>query len=397
MESKQSWDGISTLTLILCFAVALFEGFDLQSMGVAALRMRTEFDLSTTQMAAAFSAATLGTLPGSILGGRLADFLGRKKVLIISIIMFGVMSVLTAHASSFGLLLLIRFLTGLGMGGALPMMITIASEAVGERWKNTAVSIMYCGIPCGGLLTSVVALMFIGDQEWRHIFYIGGFAPLLLTPLLFWLLPESRAYVATTHQTHPFSHVLFAKERAWGTTQIWISFFGTLIVLYLLLNWLPSLMSSKGLSGAQANYVQMGYNVGGAVGTLAIGLFMDRMRMTFVVSMIYVGILASLGALAISPGMVSLVLSAIGCGAFLVGGQSALYALCAQFYPTQMRGTGVGSAVAIGRLGSFVGPLFAGALLTLGGTNLVIIASIPVIIIAAMAALLLARRFMSLK
>lgn len=393
MENKLSWDRTSTLTLILCFTIALFEGFDLQSMGVAALRMRTEFNLDTTQMAAAFSAATLGTLPGSILGGRLADFLGRKKVLIISIILFGIMSVLTAHASSFNLLLLIRFLTGLGMGGALPMMITIASEAVGERWKNTAVSIMYCGIPCGGLLTSVVALMFAGDQEWRHIFYVGGFIPLLLTPLLFWLLPESRVYVSTNRQTHPFSEVLFARERIWGTMQIWISFFGTLIVLYLLLNWLPSLMNSKGLSGAHANYIQMGFNIGGAVGTLAIGLFMDRLRITFVISTIYVGILASLGALAISPGVVALTLSAVGCGAFLIGGQSALYALCAQFYPTQMRGTGVGSAVAIGRLGSFVGPLFAGALLTLGGTNLVIGASIPVIIIATIAALLLTRRF----
>lgn len=393
MENKLSWDKTSSLTLILCFTIALFEGFDLQSMGVAALRMRTEFDLNTTQMASAFSAATLGTLPGAILGGRLADFLGRKKVLIISIILFGIMSVLTAHASSFSLLLLIRFLTGLGMGGALPMMITIASEAVGDRWKNTAVSIMYSGIPCGGLLTSVVALMFVGEQEWRHIFYVGGFVPLLLTPFLFWLLPESRVYVTTTPQTHPFSHVLFARKRLWGTMQIWVSFFGTLIVLYLLLNWLPSLMNSKGLSGAQANYIQMGFNIGGAVGTLAIGLFMDRLRIVFVISMIYVGILVSLGSLAVSPGVAALTLSAVGCGAFLIGGQSALYALCAQFYPTQMRGTGVGSAVAIGRLGSFVGPLFAGALLTLGGANLVIGASIPVIIIATIAALLLTRRF----
>lgn len=162
------------ITLLLCFAIAIFEGFDLQSMGVAAPRMRAEFMLDNAQMAWAFSAAILGTLPGAILGGRFADIVGRKKILIFSILLFGIMSLLTAYAANFSLLLLIRFCTGLGMGGALPMMITLASEAVPDQHKGTAVSVMYSGIPFGGLLTSVVAMSLAGDAEWRHIFYIGG-------------------------------------------------------------------------------------------------------------------------------------------------------------------------------------------------------------------------------
>ncbi|MDO7194760.1 3-(3-hydroxy-phenyl)propionate transporter MhpT [Acinetobacter nosocomialis] len=383
-------------TLLLCFAIAIFEGFDLQSMGVAAPRMRAEFMLDNAQMAWAFSAAILGTLPGAILGGRFADIIGRKKILIFSILLFGIMSLLTAYAANFSLLLLIRFCTGLGMGGALPMMITLASEAVPDQHKGTAVSVMYSGIPFGGLLTSVVAMSLAGDAEWRHIFYIGGIAPILLIPLIMRFLPESNDYLqrkVQAQQTTPFFEVLFAKERRMSTIQLWISFFCTLVVLYFLLNWLPLLMGAQGLSKLQANYVQMGYNVGGILGSILMGVLLDKLRMSFVIKLIYLGILFSLCCLAISPTVALLALSAVGCGLFIVGGQSALYGLAAMYYPTEMRGTGVGAAVAIGRIGSFAGPLMAGFLLSLGQSSTIVIgSSIPVILIAAISALLLVKK-----
>ncbi|MGQ1456840.1 3-(3-hydroxy-phenyl)propionate transporter MhpT [Acinetobacter baumannii] len=383
-------------TLLLCFAIAIFEGFDLQSMGVAAPRMRAEFMLDNAQMAWAFSAAILGTLPGAILGGRFADIVGRKKILIFSILLFGIMSLLTAYAANFSLLLLIRFCTGLGMGGALPMMITLASEAVPDQHKGTAVSVMYSGIPFGGLLTSVVAMSLAGDAEWRHIFYIGGIAPILLIPLIMRFLPESNDYLqrkVQAQQTTPFFEVLFAKERRMSTIQLWISFFCTLVVLYFLLNWLPLLMGAQGLSKLQANYVQMGYNVGGILGSILMGVLLDKLRMSFVIKLIYLGILFSLCCLAISPTVALLALSAVGCGLFIVGGQSALYGLAAMYYPTEMRGTGVGAAVAIGRIGSFAGPLMAGFLLSLGQSSTIVIgSSIPVILIAAISALLLVKK-----
>ncbi len=200
MENSVSSKAKATLTLVLCFAIAVFEGFDLQSMGVAAPRMRAEFGLDNAQMAWAFSAAILGTLPGALLGGRFADKIGRKAVLLTSILVFGVMSVLTAYAADYTLLLIIRFLTGLGMGGALPMMIIMASEAVSEKHKGIAVSIMYSGIPFGGMLTSFVAMALAGDVQWRHIFYVGGFAPILLIPLLIKFLPESKDYLTAAKQ-----------------------------------------------------------------------------------------------------------------------------------------------------------------------------------------------------
>ncbi|MDC4366823.1 3-(3-hydroxy-phenyl)propionate transporter MhpT [Acinetobacter baumannii] len=396
MEKISGQPSRAKIMLLLCFAIAIFEGFDLQSMGVAAPRMRAEFMLDNAQMAWAFSAAILGTLPGAILGGRFADIVGRKKILIFSILLFGIMSLLTAYAANFSLLLLIRFCTGLGMGGALPMMITLASEAVPDQHKGTAVSVMYSGIPFGGLLTSVVAMSLAGDAEWRHIFYIGGIAPILLIPLIMRFLPESNDYLqrkVQAQQTTPFFEVLFAKERRMSTIQLWISFFCTLVVLYFLLNWLPLLMGAQGLSKLQANYVQMGYNVGGILGSVLMGVLLDKLRMSFVIKLIYLGILFSLCCLAISPTVALLALSAVGCGLFIVGGQSALYGLAAMYYPTEMRGTGVGAAVAIGRIGSFAGPLMAGFLLSLGQSSTIVIgSSIPVILIAAISALLLVKK-----
>lgn len=396
MEKILGQSARAKITLLLCFAIAIFEGFDLQSMGVAAPRMRAEFMLDNGQMAWAFSAAILGTLPGAILGGRFADIIGRKKILIFSILLFGIMSLLTAYAANFSLLLLIRFCTGLGMGGALPMMITLASEAVPDQHKGKAVSVMYSGIPFGGLLTSVVAMSLVGDAEWRHIFYIGGIAPILLIPLIMRFLPESNDYLqrkVQAQKTTPFFEVLFAKERRMSTIQLWVSFFCTLVVLYFLLNWLPLLMGAQGLSKLQANYVQMGYNVGGILGSILMGVLLDKLRMSFVIKLIYLGILFSLCCLAISPTVALLALSAVGCGLFIVGGQSALYGLAAMYYPTEMRGTGVGAAVAIGRIGSFAGPLMAGFLLSLGQSSTIVIgSSIPVILIAAISALLLVKK-----
>jgi AAHS family 3-hydroxyphenylpropionic acid transporter len=396
MENKLSTHkGQASITLALCFAIAIFEGFDLQSMGVAAPRMIAEFGLSKAEMAWAFSAATLGTLPGALLGGRVADHIGRKKVLIFSILLFGIMSLLTAYANNYSLLILIRFLTGLGMGGALPMMITLASEAVSEKSRGTAVSIMYSGIPFGGMLTSFVAMALTADAQWRHIFYIGGLAPILLIPLLSKFLAESNAYLLShsVKSTTPFGQVLFAKERVFSTLQIWISFFCTLVVLYFLLNWLPLLMNAQGLSKLEANYVQIGYNVGGIVGSIIMGLLLDKARMSGVIKLIYGGILIALCCLAFSPTVLLLSLSAVGCGVFIVGGQSALYGLAAMFYPTEMRGTGVGAAVAVGRIGSFAGPLLAGMLLSWGSSaHMVIGSSIPMIAIAAISALFLVRK-----
>ncbi|KVE22008.1 MFS transporter [Burkholderia vietnamiensis] len=383
-------------TLGLCFAIALLEGLDLQSVGVAAPRMAHEFGLSVSQMGLAFSAGTFGLLPGAMLGGWLADRIGRKQVLIASVCLFGLLSIATAQVSGFAMLVAVRALTGLGLGGAMPNLIALSSESVEPRSRSSAVAVMYCGIPFGGMIASLIGVLLAGDAEWRHIFYVGGVGPLLLAPVLIALLPESRAFldVSASGAARPtVGHTLFGGARTGTTLALWLSYFCTLIVLYFLLNWLPSLMAAKGLARSQAGIVQIFFNIGSGLGVLGIGMSMDRLRPSRVVGGMYAGIVLSLAALAIAPGLLWLSVAAFAAGMFVVGGQSVLYALAAIYYPTAMRGTGVGSAVAVGRLGSVVGPLAAAQLLAMGRSASVVIgASIPVTLVAAIAALVLIRR-----
>lgn len=397
VSSKPAVRSGAAITLALCFAIALLEGLDLQSVGVAAPRMAREFNLSVSQMGLAFSAGTFGLLPGAMFGGRLADRIGRKRVLVISACLFGLLSIATALVSDFQTLVIVRVLTGIGLGGALPNLIALSSEAVSPRSRSTAVSVMYCGIPFGGVIASAIGVLSAGDAEWRHIFYVGGAGPLILVPLLLAFLPESKAFEKASRdgsvKPAPVGEILFGASRGFSTLQIWISYFCTLIVLYFLLNWLPSLMAARGLARAEVGYVQVFFNVGGGIGALCIGMLMDRMRASVVVAGMYIGIIASLAALSMAPGFTALTVSAFFAGMFVIGGQSVLYALSAAFYPTAMRGTGVGAAVAVGRIGSVVGPLAAGQLLAMGRSSSVVIgASIPVTLIAAIAALLLIRR-----
>ena len=394
MKTQSARPSNVAITLGLCFAVALLEGVDLQSIGVAGTRMAHEFGMSVNQMGVLFSAGTLGLLPGAIFGGRLADRIGRRPVLILSTVVFGLLSVATSFASGFEAFMLARVLTGVGLGGALPNLIAFAAESVSPRARNTAVSFVYCGIPLGGVAAALVGVLSGGDSGWRQIFYFGGALPLLLAPFLWKFLRESTAFgnaarhgVATSI---PMREVLFGGQRRYATLLLWGSYFATLIVLYFLLNWLPSLMAARGLGRAEAGFVQISFNVGSGIGVLCIGILMDRLRAGTVLSAVYLGVVISLAALAVSPVAHALTMSAFFAGMFVTGGQSILYALSAAYYPTAMRGTGVGAAVAVGRIGSIVGPLAAAHLLSMGHSSSTVIgASIPVILIAAAAALLL--------
>jgi AAHS family 3-hydroxyphenylpropionic acid transporter len=381
------------LTIGLCLIVALLEGLDLQSTGVAAPRMAREFHLAVAQMGWAFSIGALGLLPGAAIGGRLADKLGRKRVLICSVALFGLFSIATTQVWDLNSLLAARFLTGLGLGAAMPNLIALCSEAAAPHQRNTAVGAMYCGMPFGAALAAVIGIVSPGDDGWRHIFYVGGVGPLLVLPLLAIFLRESTQFVAlrsasgASRSSTSVGRALWQEGRAGTTIALWISYLGTLIVLYFLINWLPSLVLSRGLTRVQSGVVQMMFNLGGGIGAIAIASLMDRIGRRRTVAGMYLGIVVALGALLGANGGTSMAWGGLLAGLFLVGGQSVLYALASSLYPTEVRGTGVGAAVAVGRMGSILGPLIAGQLLAIGqGASVLLGASIPLIAIAAVAA-----------
>jgi len=373
-------------TIGLCFLVALMEGLDLQAAGIAAQGMAAAFELDKLHMSWVFSAGIFGLLPGAFAGGWLADRIGRKRVLMASVGLFGVFSLATALAWDINSLLVARCLTGVGLGAALPNLIALTSEVAGPRLRGTAVSLMYCGVPLGAALAALSGIADLAGG-WQVVFYVGGGVPLLIVPLLGLYLPESQQFRNVQGEA-PIGVVrgLFREGAALPTTLIWVSYFFTLMVVYILINWLPSLVIGQGFTGRQASWVMLALQIGAAAGTLFLGWVMDRLPAWALSALIYVGILVSLTALGLASHLPGMLAAGFIAGFFATGGQCVLYALAPHFYRPSIRATGVGSAVAIGRLGAMSGPLVAGKMLALGtGTAGVMLASAPGIVIAAVA------------
>ena len=389
--------GATLLTVGLCCLVAIFEGFDLQAAGVAAPKLGPAFQMSPEQLGWFFSASTFGLMLGAAIGGRLSDRYGRKAVLLGSMTVFGALSVATAVSDSVEMLLWTRFFTGVGLGGALPNLIALAAENTPVERRQTAVGLLYAGLPLGGALAALVSLVGAEPDDWRAVFWVGGLAPLVTVPLLLWILPESRELRAAKAEHVPGASIgraLFGLGRAPTTLLLWGGFFMALLTMYLLLNWLPTLLVGRGLTRPDASLVQMAFNIAGAVGAMTTGALLDRLGRTQVVASAFLAALACLVLLAFAPVElgISLIVGAL-VGASVSATQALLYAIAPTGYPTAVRGTGVGSAVAVGRLGSAAGPLLAAAVIGSGGTpQEVLMVLLPAMAVAGVAAVLLVRR-----
>jgi MFS transporter, AAHS family, 3-hydroxyphenylpropionic acid transporter len=376
----------------ICFLVALFEGLDIQSMGVAAPRVASVFHLGPGQMGILMSSSTLGLMIGAAWGGWLSDRVGRKAVIVASMAALGLFSLATALASNFYFLLAARVLAGLGLGGVFPNLIALVSEITPRPHRVTALGLMYCGLPLGGA-SAGVAMSAGSSADWQLIFYIGGIGPLLLVFLLLVFLPDSNNQVAPDDSVAVREPLmgLFGTRTA-STLLLWTSYFFTLLAVYLLLNWLPSLLVAKGYSRTQGSTCAVILNIGAIAGSLLLGRLSDGGYPKSILVATYSGMLAALVALATAEGS-ALFLSAFFAGFFVIGGQLVLYAIAPALYPMAFRGTGVGAAVAVGRVGSVAGPLLAGSLLAHGfepGT--IPVAAAPGLLIALVAVLMLILR-----
>ena len=378
MEQQHNTQRNAVMTILICFLIAFIEGIDLQSAGVAAAGVGAHFSLDKPALGLFFSAAILGLLPGGLVGGRLGDRIGRKKVLIISVALFGLFSILTAWVTSYSGLLFARFMTGVGLGAALPNLVALASEAVSEKARGRAISLMYCGMPIGGIAVSLLASTSLA-ADWKVIFYVGGVLPLLVIPLMMWFLPESRAFLATQQADQQLAKIKFS--------DLFNHYFRTPT---LLLYWLPSLLMELGFKKQEATMVQMFFSVGAFFGTIVLGILVDRWKMKNVILLMYSGIVLGLIALNSFETVTAMYFAGALVGCFTIGGQMVLYALGSQVYPTQMRGTGVGTAMTVGRFGAMAGPAVAGQFLAMGsGATGLIATCIPGIIIAAVLILVL--------
>jgi AAHS family 3-hydroxyphenylpropionic acid transporter len=389
------------LTLALCAAAALFEGFDTQSMGVAAPRMLAELGLSSALSGVIFSAAAMGLVIGAVSGGRIADVFGRRRTLVVSLTLFGLSSLLTAQVGSATELFLARLATGLGLGGAMPNFIALSSESAAAGRRLRTVTLVTAMMPLGG---AVAGLMALGERlgwSWRSIFLVGGAGPLLVALLMAFWMPQPQADTAhpTSSRAQPVAvagvtEVLFGSGQLATTLLLWGGFFFTQLVLQLMLNWLPSLIVGMGFAHAQASWASICFNISGSIGAGLLGiLHAGRHRRLWVVAT-YAGMALALAVVARVNGSFAYLAGACAfAGLFIVGAQLVLFALAPLYYATATHGTGVGAAVAAGRFGSILGPLIAGALLTAGsGSAAVLIAIVPFVVLGGASAFALSWR-----
>ena len=371
-----------------CFLVAALEGFDIQAFGVAAPKLVESLHLSSSQQGYAASIAMFGLVVAAFLGGYLADHTGRRSILVGSVLTFGIASALTASAHTYPTLLGFRLLTGFGFGGALPNIIAIAAEISEPKRRGFTTSAMFCGMPIGGATVALLVSLAGSQIGWQQLFLLGGILPLILAPALWLIVPESTQISAESEENAANKSNIIAKMfgdgRLMPTLLFWTANFLTLLVLYLLLNWLPTLVVASHHTAIEGANAAIGLNLLGALGGLAIGFTCDHFGHRRVLVLTYSALSIAIVGLAYSTTAASIFYFSSACGFFVLGAQYSLYGVAPALYPEAVRGVAAGAAVSVGRVGSIVGPFLAGQLRQAGWPpGQVFLALAPVAITAA--------------
>jgi len=315
---------------------------------------------------------------GSFFVGPMADRFGRKVMLVLSVLCFAGACVWSGFSADITSLTWLRFLTGLGLGGAMPTAITLTSEFSPSSRQASLVTLMFCGFTLGSAFGGLAAAQIVTNYGWRPLLIGGGMMPLLLAPVLWRVLPESARYLVSTdaaatkvfavlrrvapdadltgiafkeHRVDRTSPVrdLFRGGLLSGTLLLWLAFFMSLLVVYLLSNWMPTLIQRSGLSLRGASMITATFQIGGTIGAITIGRVMDRFNphrtlgIAYVVAAVFVGLM---GATATMPWLMAV--AVFGAGFCVSGSQVGANALAAAYYPTACRGTGVSWALGVG-------------------------------------------------
>jgi AAHS family 4-hydroxybenzoate transporter-like MFS transporter len=403
---------------VLCGAIVFLDGFDALIMGYVAPALRDQFHIKQPALAPVLYFGLIGMMVGALVFGPLADRFGRRPVLLVCPLIFGVGSLLAARSDSVNELLVFRLLTGFGMGGAMPNAIALTAEYMPKRARATAVTTMFCGFSLGSAAVGWVAAAVLPPFGWQGVFVIGGILPCIITAVAFALLPESvrfllrrrpgdpraRRYMSsiapdarpgqlTVVEEEPpgrFPVVqLFSAGRHWLTPLLWVMFFANLLDLYFVNSWMPTIMKDVGIPEGRAILITTLFQVGGTVGAIVVGRFLDRnlsfrlLALSYLIAAVFVFLIGESGS---STGWLIVTVFASGLG--VIGAQNCANALAAEVYPTAARSTGVGWALGMGRIGSILGPYLGGRLV--GQTpRLFLMASVP-LVVASLAAVLAA-------
>jgi AAHS family 4-hydroxybenzoate transporter-like MFS transporter len=412
---NSSFGGFQLGLCILCGLCLIMDGFDVQAMGYVAPAILKEWHVPNGQFGPVFGAGLFGILVGSLLFSMLADKIGRRPVLIGVTLCFSVLTFLTAQAANVQQMLVIRFIAGMALGAIMPNAVALVGEYSPRKLRVTIMMIVGNGFTAGAAFGGFIAAWLIPRFGWRSVFYFGSAAPLVIATIMIFALPESLQFLVlhrkrlehaarwlkridptasgdasqyfveeTKRRGVPWVH-LFHEGRSVGTILLWIINFMNLLNLYFLASWLPTVANQAGYGMGTSVLVGTMEQLAGMIGGFTLGLFVQRLGFVRVLTTCFaVGCvnIALIGQPGISLAMLFLVVFLAGYG--VVGGQTAVNALSATYYPTDLRATGIGAGLGIGRIGAIIGPVVGGVLMSqhLPTQKLFQVAAVPALISA---------------
>lgn len=383
---------LQIMTIALCAVVAVLDGIDTQSIGIAAPAMAGELHIAPSAFGQVFGAALVGAMVGALALGSFGDKYGRKRVLVLSTLVFAIFTFATPFATSFPMLLALRFAAGLGLGGATPAFVALTAEYAPLRFRGLFVGLQYAAFPLGGMTGGFLGSFLLTHYGWHSIFYVGGVLPLFLAIVLQVFLPESLRYLVTKPDRDaaiarivgrldptipmgtrfksteeklpglPLRH-LFTEGRSIVTPLLWVPFFMSFSILIFIPLWAPSLLKPLGIPVQDASFVVALDNLGAVIGMSASGFLIDRFGVYRVLLIaLFLGAAATAGVGLCTHDFALLAAVTTLSGLFVGASGSGIIVLAATVYPTPVRSTGLGWALAMAKLGQVVGPFLGGVM-----------------------------------
>jgi AAHS family 4-hydroxybenzoate transporter-like MFS transporter len=386
--------------IILCMILNMLDGFDITAMSIVNTAVAAELNLTPDRLGLISSAALFGMACGAMFLAPLSDLFGRKRVVLVSVLMVSISIMFTANATSYAEFIILRIISGLGVGAMLASQAALAIEYSPDKYKALSVTLVTSGYPLGGMMTALVGDFIMPAYGWRGMFWFGGGLTLLMGFLVLFVLPESLQFLAqrqpkmalekinrilgrladTELTALPPRPALSEQKSAlenfkamfgplyWQKTALlWTTFLLCFSALYFLFTWIPALMEFSGFTAETGRDAFFLFNLGAVIGIYILGMLSTRFKLSNIVCVFLLGGGILLIAFAASPGVEILLLSLVFLiGILFQGGFTGLYAVSAKLYPSEIRSTGVGWAIGLGRVGAVIGPGVAGFLIAAG-------------------------------
>jgi MFS transporter, AAHS family, 4-hydroxybenzoate transporter len=396
-SSRVNWFHVRVA--ILGAFVLFMDGFNAQVIGYITPQIVKDWHIPSSALGPIFSSSLAGVLIGQLAVSPLSSRYGHKSLIVLCTAIFGGLTILTTFAGGTDPLIVLRFLTGIGLGGAQPLASAMIGECCPKKWRSTFVVFGNCGVTLGSMFAGVLAAILLNNYGWQLVLWIGGALPIAFALILVFMLPESLSYLTTTKagpdkierlirkiapewvfvpgvsmvvpQTHRATGAiieLFRGPRLMGTLALWCGFFINLMIYFFVQNWLTTLLVDTGKSSETAITITSTIQIGGLCAAFFVGPMMDRVNPYRTLAIFFAAaalFVAMMGSAAGGPATAAILVS-FCVGFCLLGINKGMAAVTVLFYPTRIRTAGLGFGLGIGRAGAVIGPMVAGFLLAAG-------------------------------